>query len=211
VGIIGPSGSGKSTLVSLLLKIMENDGGEILIDGINIKEMGEETIKKSINIVTQDNLIFDRSIEENITLGEEYGQEAIMEAVKKSQIKDVVEGKEGGLSFLVGNKGRRLSGGQKQRLNIARVLVRNPSIIICDEAGSALDPLNEMIIMDNLVNLYRDNTMIFITHDIPLTTHWDHILVLDNGFLVEQGSPEELKKNKGLYYKLLTGFNGDKS
>jgi ABC-type multidrug transport system fused ATPase/permease subunit len=205
VGIIGPSGSGKSTLVSLLLKIIENEEGSIIIDGENIKNISEKTIKESINIVTQDNLIFDRSIEENITLGEEYSEEAIMEAVDKSQIKDVVESREEGLKFPVGNKGRRLSGGQKQRLNIARVLVRNPKIIITDEAGSALDPLTEMEITNNLMELYKSNTIISITHDIPLTTRWDYLLVLDKGSLVEEGSPQDLIDKKGLYYSLLNG------
>ena len=206
VGIIGPSGSGKSTLVSLLLKIIENDGGEILIDDINIKTLNEETIKNTIGIVTQDNLIFDRTIEENITLGESFKKKEVMDSLKQAQLLDTVQEKPEGIQFGVGNKGRRLSGGQKQRLNIARVFIRHPKIIICDEAGSALDPKNEKIIMDNLINTYKDNTIFFITHNINTTVDLDYIIVLDEGSVVEFDSPKNLIKNHGIYADYLKGI-----
>jgi ABC-type multidrug transport system fused ATPase/permease subunit len=206
VGVIGPSGSGKSTLVSLLLKIIENDGGEILIDNINIKTLNEETIKNTIGIVTQDNLIFDRTIEENITLGESFKKKEVMDSLKQAQLLDTVQEKPEGIQFGVGNKGRRLSGGQKQRLNIARVFIRHPKIIICDEAGSALDPKNEKIIMDNLINTYKDNTIFFITHNINTTVDLDYIIVLDEGSVVEFDSPKNLIKNHGIYADYLKGI-----
>jgi ABC-type multidrug transport system fused ATPase/permease subunit len=206
VGIIGPSGSGKSTLVSLLLKIIDNDGGEILIDGEDIKNINEETIKNTIGIITQDNLIFDRTIEENITLGETFTHEQVIESIQQAQLGDVVHSKDQGVDFPVGNKGRRLSGGQKQRLNIARVFIRHPKIIICDEASSALDSKNEKIIMDNLINTYKDNTIFFITHNINTTVDLDYVIVLDGGSVVEFDTPKNLKNKKGFYWEYLKGY-----
>jgi ABC-type multidrug transport system fused ATPase/permease subunit len=114
--------------------------------------------------------------------------------------------KEEGIDFKVGNKGRRLSGGQKQRLNIARVFIRHPKIIICDEAGSALDPKNERIIMDNLISTYKENTIFFITHNINTTTDLDYFIVLEEGRVVEFDTPKNLINSHGIYADYLKGI-----
>ena len=163
-------------------------------------------IKNNISIITQENLMFDRTIRENIELGESFTHDQLMEAIDHSQLSSLIANKDNGYDFAVGNKGRYLSGGQKQRINIARVCIRDPSIVICDEGSSALDVHNEKLIMDNILNIFKDKTILFITHKLSFTLGWDMVIVMDKGHLVEAGNPQQLLMDKGMYWAMMEEY-----
>jgi ABC-type multidrug transport system fused ATPase/permease subunit len=203
IGIVGSSGAGKSTLINLLLRILSPTDGKIIMNGEDLSNFTEDIVKNNIGIVTQDSLMFDRSIAGNIDFGENFSRDTIISALKKVHMDSFVDSKEEKENFLVGNKGRKLSGGQKQRINIARVMIRNPSIIICDEAGSSLDPVTEQEIIKNIFLLYENQTVIFVTHNLSMTQKLDLVLCLDKGQVVEYDTPENLKNKAGLYATML--------
>lgn len=203
IGIVGPSGGGKSTLINLLLGFYSPDSGTILIDGIPIQEMDTESLRRNIGVVFQDNPMFDASIRSNLLLGQKgFGDEQLWEALKKANVDDFVRSLPDELETLIGVKGLKLSGGQRQRLAIARVILKDPAIVIMDEATSSLDSVTELQIEEALEQLLENRTSLTIAHRLSTVVRADRILYLEDGKIIESGSHGELIQRKGRYYAL---------
>jgi len=203
--IVGESGAGKSTLVSLLPRFYEAEKGEILFDGHNILDLKQSFLRENIGIVQQNVFLFDASIGENIKYGKPHAtQEQLIEASRLAGIYDTIMSLPEGFDTQVGEKGIRLSGGQKQRVSIARVFLKNPPVLIFDEATSSLDTESESLIQKSLQTLSQDRTMIIIAHRLSTVKHADHIYVMKNGRISESGSHDELIQKKGYYTSLYT-------
>lgn len=203
VALVGPSGAGKTTICHLLPRFYEIDAGKITIDGIDIRSMASYDLRRNIGMVAQDVFLFDGTIRENIAYGNlEATDEEIIEAAKKANIHDYIMTMENGYDTQVGERGVRLSGGQKQRISIARVFLKNPSILILDEATSALDNATEMLIQESLEELSRGRTCIIVAHRLSTVKNADEIIVLTKDGIEERGTHEELMKNSGLYKEL---------
>lgn len=203
IAIVGPSGSGKSTLVGLMLRFYDPTSGRILFDGRDIRTATISSLRKQFAVVPQETYMFNMSIADNISLGKvQSTPEEIKQAARDAAIHDVVRGTEAGYKTIIGERGVRLSGGQRQRLAIARAIVRNPQIIILDEATSSLDSLSETAVLETLDRISRDRTTIIITHRLACVTHCDNIFVIDNGHLVEQGTHAQLSRAGGIYQRL---------
>lgn len=208
IGLVGRSGSGKSTLVNLLLRFYDVESGSILIDGQNIAEVQQESLRAHIGMVTQDTSLLHRSIRENLLYGKPDATEADMiEAAKQAEAHDFIlqlsdnQGRTG-YDAHVGERGVKLSGGQRQRIAIARVLIKNAPILIMDEATSALDSEVEAAIQTNLNTLMQGKTVIAIAHRLSTIAALDRLIVLDQGKIVEQGSHAELIAQRGIYAQL---------
>lgn len=204
IGLVGISGSGKTTLTKLLLRFADVDSGEILIDGQNIREVRQISLRENIAYVPQETALFHRSILENIAYARpEATREEIELAAKLANahafIKDLPEGYE----TPVGERGIKLSGGQRQRIAIARAILKDAPVLVLDEATSALDSESEALIQDALEKLMKGRTSIVVAHRLSTVASMDRIIVLDNGKIVEQGSHEELLKKKGGAYQKL--------
>jgi ATP-binding cassette subfamily B multidrug efflux pump len=219
VGFVGRSGAGKSTLVNLLLRFHDVESGRILIDGQNIAEITQESLRAQIGMVTQDTSLLHRSVRENILYGKPDAPEAEMiDAATQAKAHDFildlqdVYGRRG-YDAHVGERGVKLSGGQRQRVAIARVLLKDAPILILDEATSALDSEVEAAIQENLYRMMRGKTVIAIAHRLSTIAALDRLVVLDQGRIVEQGTHSELVEKKGLYAQLWAhqsgGFLGD--
>ncbi|SMN15457.1 Lipid A export ATP-binding/permease protein MsbA [uncultured Candidatus Thioglobus sp.] len=203
VAIVGASGSGKSTLAKLLFRFYDIESGEILIDGQNIKHLDLNSVQKSMGVVPQDTVMFNESIYYNIAYGKENATEIeVKNAAKLAFIDEFIEQLPQGYDSLVGERGLKLSGGEKQRLAIARVLLKNPPILIFDEATSALDSYSEQMVQDALNSLSQKHTTLVIAHRLSTIVDSDKIIVLGNGGIQESGSHDELLKAKGEYAKL---------
>lgn len=208
VGIVGCSGAGKSTLVNLLLRFYDVEGGAIRIDGQNISEVQQDSLRAQIGMVTQDTSLLHRSVRDNILYGRPDAsaddvQHAIERAHCASFIADLSDSKgRTGLDAHVGERGVKLSGGQRQRIAIARVMLKDAPILILDEATSALDSEVENAIQDNLYQLMQGKTVIAIAHRLSTIAAMDRLVVMDNGEVIEQGSHEQLLAQDGLYAKL---------
>ncbi len=204
VALVGPSGAGKSTISALLLRFYDIDGGSILIDGKNIKEYDLETLRGNMSIVPQDVILFGGSIRENIAYGKpDATDEEIMTAAKQANAYDFIEGFPEKFETLVGERGVKLSGGQRQRIAIARALLKNPAILILDEATSSLDSESEKLVQEALETLMEGRTSIIIAHRLSTIRSADKILVLDGGRIIEEGTHNELINiDKGLYKNL---------
>lgn len=205
VALVGESGSGKSTLADLLPRFHDVTEGEICIDGINIKETSLFDLREHIGIVSQESILFNASVLENIAFGKsDATREEIIHAAKIANADKFIVQLEDGYDTNIGERGNKLSGGQKQRISIARAILKNPSILILDEATSALDTESEKLVQEALDNLMKDRTSLVIAHRLSTIKKADKIIVLSKGEIVETGTHASLMELKGIYYKLST-------
>ncbi len=203
VALVGPSGAGKSTIADLIPRFYDVESGAILIDGINIRDVKLASLRNQMGIVTQETILFNETIEFNITYGvEDYSQEELDEAAKAANAYDFILEQPEGFQTVIGEKGVKLSGGQRQRLAIARAILRNPPILILDEATSSLDTESERKVQTALENLMQDRTTLVIAHRLSTIQRADAIVVLDKGKIVETGTHNSLLNEKGLYAQL---------
>jgi ATP-binding cassette subfamily B protein len=208
--IVGPSGSGKSTVVNLLMRFWDPQEGRVLLDGIDVRDGTLTSLRGQIGLVFQETFIFDTTVRENIAIGRpEATDDEIRVAAEGARLAEFVAGLPSGYETVLGERGTRMSGGQRQRLAIARVLLRDPRIMILDEATSALDAQTEAEILDTLRSAIRGRTTITITHRLSLAAAADVVYVLERGRLVERGTHDELRSAGGLYqqmYETQTGY-----
>jgi ATP-binding cassette subfamily B protein len=203
VALVGPSGAGKTTICSLVPRFYEIDSGAITIDGIDIRDMTQTSLRAQIGIVQQDVFLFGGSIRENIAYGNLEASEAeIIEAVQRASLDTFILSLPDGLDTVVGERGIKLSGGQKQRVAIARVFLKNPPILILDEATSALDSATELAIQQALQELSAGRTTLIIAHRLATIQHADRIVVIDEGGIVEEGSHGALMAHDSAYARL---------
>lgn len=203
VAFVGMSGGGKSTIISLIPRFYDVTKGQILIDGKDVRDVTIESLRKQIGIVLQDNILFSDSVKSNILMGKLGAtDEEVMEAAIAANAHDFIMELPEGYETKVGERGVKLSGGQKQRVAIARVFLKNPSILVLDEATSALDLESESLIQDSLEKLASNRTTIIVAHRLSTITHADNIIVIENGKVIENGSHAQLMKQKNTYYNL---------
>jgi ATP-binding cassette subfamily B protein len=203
VAIVGPSGAGKSTISRILFRFYDLSSGRVLIDGQNIKNVTQTSLRAALGMVPQDTVLFNDTIEYNIRYGRPDATEAeVREAARLAQIHDFIMTLPQGYDALVGERGLKLSGGEKQRVAIARTILKSPPILMLDEATSALDSHTEKEIQDALDRVARDRTSLVIAHRLSTVVHADNIIVLDHGEIVEQGTHLELLSKGGLYASL---------
>jgi len=203
VAIVGPSGAGKSTISRILFRFYEVSGGKVLIDGQNISDVTQASLRAAIGMVPQDTVLFNDTIEYNIRYGKPDASAAeVREAARLAQIHEFIKTLPQGYDALVGERGLKLSGGEKQRVAIARTILKAPPILMLDEATSALDSHTERDIQDALERVARERTSLVIAHRLSTVVHADNIIVLDHGEIVEQGTHLELLARGGLYASL---------
>lgn len=204
VALVGQSGSGKSTVANLVTRFYDVNKGEILIDGTSIKNITKKSLRGLMGLVTQDSILFNDSVKNNIALGKENATDAeIMEAAKVANAHDFIMDLPNGYNTNIGDSGNKLSGGQKQRLSIARAVLKNPPIMILDEATSALDTESERLVQDALEKMMQNRTSIVIAHRLSTIQNADTIVVMSKGKIVEKGTHEELMKSAKSYKKLV--------
>ena len=205
VAIVGASGSGKSTLVNLIPRFYENITGKIIIDGFDIKDLPRSDLRSIIAVVSQESILFNSSIKENILLGDnsEDADERLKKSISIANAQEFIDEFEEKLNYNVGDNGSNLSGGQKQRIAIARAVYSNCPILILDEATSSLDSKSEKLVQNAIDKLMVDKTSIVIAHRLSTIQNADKIIVLEKGEIVEEGSHEELLKNNSFYKKLI--------
>lgn len=203
IALVGPSGGGKSTLADLIPRFYDPASGEVCIDGIALTEYELESLRRQMGIVTQESILFNDTIFNNIAFGmDNTSREAVIEAAKIANAHDFIMQTENAYDTVIGERGSRLSGGQRQRLSIARAVLKNPAILILDEATSALDSESERLVQEALYNLMKNRTSIVIAHRLSTIQHADEIVVIQNGQIIERGKHEALISLNGLYRKL---------
>ncbi|UJR34424.1 hypothetical protein I4U23_021831 [Adineta vaga] len=211
IAIVGTSGGGKSTIIQLLERFYDTTRGRLLFDGIDIRQLNLQWLRSRLGLVSQEPILFDLTIAENITYGlENIPMDDIINAAMKASIHEFIQQLPQGYNTNVGAKGCFLSGGEKQRIAIARVLLRQPKVLLLDEATSALDSSNEQIVQAALEQAQTDDptrTSIIIAHRLSTIRSCDSICVIDNGRIVETGTHTELVQKRGIYYKMLTTQN----
>jgi len=201
--IVGPSGSGKSSLLALLPRLYEPDSGRVTIDGVDIRDISLESLRRQIALVSQDVVLFNDSIRNNISYGSKtYTEEQIREAIDASDLGAFISTLPQGIDTQVGDKGVRLSGGQRQRIAIARAVLKNAPILLLDEATSALDTQSEIAVQQAIDKLRANRTTIVVAHRLSTIVGADQIIVLDAGNIVQKGKHEELVQQHGLYRTL---------
>ncbi|CAI8200127.1 MAG: Lipid A export ATP-binding/permease protein MsbA [Flavobacteriaceae bacterium] len=204
VALVGQSGSGKSTIANLVTRFYDVSQGAITIDGIDVKDMTQNSLRGLLGLVTQDSILFNDTIRENLLIGKEDATDKeIIAALKVANAWEFVKELPKGIDTNIGDSGNKLSGGQKQRLSIARAVLKNPPIMILDEATSALDTESERLVQNALENMMKNRTSIVIAHRLSTIQNADTIVVLNKGCIVEQGKHTELLANKGMYYSLV--------
>lgn len=204
VALVGSSGAGKSTLADLVPRFHDTVSGELLIDGLNIKDYSLVSLRENMGIVTQEPILFNDTIAANIALGnEEATEEEIKQAAIIANAHNFIIKKEQGYQTNIGDRGSKLSGGERQRLTIARAVLKNPPILILDEATSSLDTESERLVQDAINKMMQNRTSIVIAHRLSTIRHADEIIVLQKGKIAERGSHEQLLSKKGIYYKLV--------
>lgn len=200
VGLVGYSGGGKTTFINLILRFFDVESGRILIDGQDISQVTQDSLRQSISIIPQDPTLFHRSLLDNIAFGKAKATEVeVIAASQQAYCHDFISSLPDGYNTLVGERGVKLSGGQRQRVAIARAILKNAHILILDEATSQLDSLTEESIQDSLFELMQNKTTLVIAHRLSTLLHMDRILVFDNGVIVEDGNHNDLIKKNGLY------------
>ncbi|MBE9564709.1 MAG: ABC transporter ATP-binding protein/permease [Proteobacteria bacterium] len=203
VAVVGPSGAGKSTLARLLFRFYDVDSGNITIDGQNINEVSQTSLRDNIGIVPQDTVLFNYTIDHNIRYAKlDASDEEIQQAAKHANIHDFISSLPEGYQTVVGERGLKLSGGEKQRIAIARVILKNPRILVFDEATSSLDSHSEQLILESLKQVAEKHTTLVIAHRLSTIIDADKIVVLDKGKIVEEGTHQELLEKGGLYAHL---------
>ena len=201
--MVGQSGGGKTTLANLVARYYDLNEGTLFIDGKDIRDYKLYDLRMQMGVVTQDAILFNDSIFNNIALGiENPDPEKIIEAAKIANAHEFISKFEEGYQYNIGDGGHKLSGGQKQRISIARAVMKNPPILILDEATSALDSESEQLVQDALTKLMANRTSLVIAHRLSTIQNADEIVVIDEGEIVEQGTHDVLLKNKGHYHKL---------
>ncbi len=204
IGIVGHSGSGKTTLINLIMRLYETGEGHILIDGVDIRDISQTSLRSQIGVVLQETLLFSGSVRDNIRYSKPNAtNEEIIRAAKMANAHDFIMNLPQGYNTIVGEKGYSLSGGERQRVAIARALIHNPAILILDEATASLDTETEKLIQDALTNLTENRTTIAIAHRLSTLRGADKLLVLDHGRVAEFGTHKELLDRRGIYYKLV--------
>ena len=205
VALVGHSGSGKSTLANLMLRFYDVNKGEILIDGVNLKNIKKESLRGLMGLVTQESILFNDTVKNNISLGgTEINDDDIVEAAKIANADEFIKDLPQQYETNIGDSGNNLSGGQKQRLSIARAVFKNPPIMILDEATSALDTESEQLVQKALEKLMENRTSLVIAHRLSTIQKADEIVVMQKGEIVEQGKHENLLAKKGAYFKFVT-------
>ncbi|MNN27515.1 Lipid A export ATP-binding/permease protein MsbA [compost metagenome] len=203
LAIIGKTGSGKSTLANLLLRMYDTDKGSIHYDSLEIKNLDFKSLRQQVGFVPQDVFLFSDTIANNIGFGlDHFTQEQVEQAAKDAAVYDNIIAFEDGFETAVGERGITLSGGQKQRVSIARALIKEPKVLIFDDCLSAVDTKTEETILRSLSRIMKGKTCIFIAHRISTIKNADHILVMDQGEIVEQGTHAELMEKRGEYFEL---------
>ena len=217
IAIVGPSGSGKSTIINLIPRLYDCQEGEVRFGGVNVRKLDLQFLRKNVGIVSQETYLFNGSIRDNLRYANEDATDADLErACRIANIHDYIASQPDGYDTQVGNRGLKLSGGEKQRISIARVLLKDPALLIFDEATSALDSISERAIQDAIDPLIASRTSILIAHRLSTILAADEILVVRDGRIVERGTHESLVKAGGTYTELyetqfkagLEGVNG---
>jgi subfamily B ATP-binding cassette protein MsbA len=205
IALVGPSGGGKSTLADLVPRFYDPSSGQILVDGIDLKDIATATWRSQLGIVTQESILFNDTVFNNIAFGIDGVTEAqVMEAAKIANAHEFISKLEQGYQTNIGDRGSKLSGGQRQRLSIARAVLKNPPVLILDEATSALDSESELLVQEAITKLMSSRTTLVIAHRLSTIQHADEILVIDKAKIVQRGTHAELMAQEGLYQKLST-------
>lgn len=211
VGIVGPSGSGKSTFTKLVQRLYVPEKGRVLVDGIDLAMVDPAWLRRQVGVVLQENVLFNRSVRENIALADPAApMEKVVAAAQLAGAHEFILELTEGYDTVVGERGSSLSGGQRQRIAIARALITDPRILIFDEATSSLDYESERVIQDNMNRIVKGRTVFVIAHRLSAVRRTDRIITIDRGRLVEQGSHEELLSTGGRYaslYRLQAGIH----
>jgi len=203
IALVGPSGGGKSTLADLIPRFYDPTEGEVKIDGISIKEYDIDSVRRLMGIVTQESILFNDTVFNNIAFGiENAKEEDVINAAKIANAHDFIIELDEGYETNIGERGLKLSGGQRQRLSIARAVMKNPPILVLDEATSALDSESERLVQEALANLMKNRTSVIIAHRLSTIQHADEIIVIQNGEILERGTHNQLLANDGMYKKL---------
>ncbi|MFO7701992.1 MAG: ABC transporter ATP-binding protein, partial [Psychroflexus maritimus] len=204
LALVGQSGSGKSTIANLLTRFYDIQKGEIKIDGQNIKKITQASLRQLMGLVTQDSILFNDTIRENLLIGkQDASEEELLEALKIANAYEFVMSLPKGIDTNIGDSGGKLSGGQKQRISIARAVLKNPPIMILDEATSALDTESEKLVQKALENMMKNRTSVVIAHRLSTIQSADQIVVMHQGEMVEKGTHDELMLKNGTYRKLV--------
>ena len=203
IALVGPSGSGKSTIINLIPRLYDVQKGAVYFDGVDVRKCELRSLRKNIGIVTQETYLFNSTIRENLLYVKPSAkEEELIDACRRANIWDFIQAQEAGLDTMVGNRGLKLAGGEKQRISIARVLLKDPALLIFDEATSALDSISEQKIQDAIDPLVKTHTSILIAHRLSTILAADEILVIKDGRIVERGQHEELVELGGVYTEL---------